>query len=841
MLFKTAEEIYLDANATTPVLPEAAKAAHEAMQELFGNPSSNHTSGLRAREILESARRLAQSVLGVTSDQGQIIFTSGATEAIQLGIFSCLCQLKEQRGQFDPSTATNIHRINSEPFTADVGNEANGVNSPKRFLLYGATEHKAVPQALQHWNRLLCFGAEVTAIPVDRKGHLDLDFLSQHVPLADMVCTMAINNETGVITDLKQVEATIRKSNPDVLWMVDSVQAIGKIDMRLGSTTIDYAPFSGHKIYAPKGIGILYARKSAPIVPLMAGGGQEHGARGGTENLPGVAAIAAVLQQLTDSPSRSFNDQQTLEDYRQRLIAQLKTTFPSLVLNAPLDTSAPTTINFSVQGFSSKELLDLFDAAGIRVSSGSACGSEVVGSYVLEAMGLPRWQSEGAIRLSFGPLITTAEIEAACQQIEQVGFALCESCLVVAPQASVDRRPIDGLVQLKNGSTCTWLLFDADSARCLIIDPLPELAPRIASLVRCQESHAIAILDTHAHLDHHSCRTELLTELGPLALPSAHNADLLGWPQQPDGTLELADQTIAPYLQLGNKVLAQTELPGHTKISSAYLFGPLNDGKLKGKLKNRLDGTPIRMTQSDVKFAFLGDTILMGGLGRSDFPTSVPDKMYDSLKRISRLINPRTIICPTHDYTNGFATCLAAERTQNELLNRVLSESGIDENDFLIRKREMDARITQSDNMTDIICGHVSDSIDESVGDLLEVPKHGLQELLSRQPNVLIVDVREPHEFVFTLDWKAAGFGCPPISIPLTRLTGEIPRLQQLSENEERTILFLCRSGKRSSKAAEVAWRNGIRSVGHVAGGLALHTSIHSLAPQSQSDVGYVI
>lgn len=839
MLFKTAEEIYLDANATTPVLPQAAKAAYEAMQDLFGNPSSSHTSGLRAREILESARRLAQSVLGVTSDQGQIIFTSGATEAIQLGIFSCLCQLKEQRGQFNPPATTTTHRNSWEPLTADLVNEPSEVNSPKRFLLYGATEHKAVPQALQHWNRLLCFGAEVMAIPVDRQGQLDLDFLRQHAPLADMVCTMAINNETGVITDLKEVEAAIRKANPDVLWMVDSVQAIGKIDMQLGSTTIDYAPLSGHKIYAPKGIGILYARKSAPIVPLMAGGGQEHGARGGTENLPGVAAIAAVLQQLTNSPSRCFNDQQTLDEYRQRLIDQLKTTFPSMMLNAPLETSAPTTINFSVQGFSSKELLDLFDAAGIRVSSGSACGSEVVGSYVLEAMGLPRWQSEGAIRLSFGPLVTSAEIDSACQQIEQVGFALCESCLVVAPQASVDRRPIDGLVQLKNGSTCTWLLFDANSARCLIIDPLPELAQRIASLVRCQESRAIAILDTHAHLDHHSCRTELLTELGSLALPSAHSDDLLGWPQRPDGTVELADQTIAPYLQFGNKVLAQTELPGHTKISSAYLFGQVNEGKLNG----RLDGAPIRMAQSDVEFAFLGDTILMGGLGRSDFPTSVPDKMYDSLKRIFRLINPRTIICPTHDYTHGFATCLDAERSQNELLNRVLSESGIDQNEFLIRKREMDGLITQSDSdsISEVICGHVSDAIDESVGDLLEVPKHGLQELLARQPNVLIVDVREPHEFVFTLDWQAVGFSCPPISIPLTRLTGKIPRLQQLSENGERTILFLCRSGKRSSKAAEVAWRNGIRSVGHVAGGLALHTSIRSLAQTSQTDVGYVI
>ena len=226
-------EIYLDANATTPVIPQAVEAAQDAMQHLFGNPSSSHITGIRARQLLESARSLARTALG--ADSGRIVFTSGATEAIQLGILSALHHVRE--------------------------------NSTKRhgLLLYGATEHKAVPQALHHWNDLLGLDNEVVEIPVDAQGRLQMDFLSKHAADANMVCTLAVNNETGVIHDLQQIESTLRVVNEKVLWMVDSVQAVGKIDLALARTSIDYAPVSGHKIFAPKGIGLLYVREGAPI------------------------------------------------------------------------------------------------------------------------------------------------------------------------------------------------------------------------------------------------------------------------------------------------------------------------------------------------------------------------------------------------------------------------------------------------------------------------------------------------------------------------------------------------------------------------------------------------
>ena len=232
-------EIYLDANATTQVCTQAAEAASDAMKDLYGNPSSSHTSGLRARNILETARDLARKVLG--ADSGQVVFTSGATEAIQMGVFSALCELRKNR---DASTAEELA----------------GAETP--VLMYGATEHKAVPQAIKHWNELLGLNAEILTIPVDSEGALDFEFLKQHAKRAGLICTMAVNNETGVITDLKRVEEVIRGENPQCAWLVDCVQAIGKFALDLAETTIDYATVSGHKIFAPKGIGLLYVRLS---------------------------------------------------------------------------------------------------------------------------------------------------------------------------------------------------------------------------------------------------------------------------------------------------------------------------------------------------------------------------------------------------------------------------------------------------------------------------------------------------------------------------------------------------------------------------------------------------
>jgi cysteine desulfurase len=798
MIIKSAAEVYLDANATTPVLPAAVIAAHEAMQDVYGNPSSTHTSGLRAKNILESTRKLVAEVLGVK--HGQIVFTSGATEAIQLGIFSTLCQLRKD--------------------------EAGSKPAKQRLLLYGATEHKAVPLALNHWNQLLCFDRRLVAIPVDRKGQLDLNFIRQHVADADMICTMAVNNETGVVSDLAAIESAIRDNNPSVAWLVDCVQAVGKVDLQLDRTTIDYAPLSGHKIYAPKGIGLLYVRSTAPLIPLFAGGGQEHGARGGTENLPGVAAIAAVLQQLAENPSKTFAPAERLEAFRHRIVGQLKQAFPSIVFNSSFENSVPTTINFAVKGFSGKELLDLFDAAGIRVSSGSACGSAVVGSYVLDAMGVPLWQSEGAIRLSFGPLATSQEIDAACSRIDQAGKALCESCLVLSPQVPADRQPLDGLVQLKTGSMCTWLLFDARSKRCIVIDPFAELAERIESLIRCQEYRVAAILDTHAHVDHESCRTLLLEQLQEFALPLARTEDRLGWPDLADGIAALADGTACPFIKLSDRlVLAKVDFPGHTKVSCVFLVGELDE---KGVLQ-----------RERVTYAFTGDMILVGGIGRTDFETSDPKGMYQSLRRLPKWISTNTVLCPTHDYNNDFVTTLAAECNSNPFLNQLLDPSNpMSVDEFLVRKPQLDSAIDDAHNC-ELVCGLIRQKPceDESI----ELSRKDLHEFLRSNPSSRVIDVREPHEVAFALDWNSVGFGGIPESIPLTKLAGRLPELITFSESEGGAVIFLCRSGKRSGKAAEIARRIGIRDAQHVAGGLALTTASLCHSGNSIADAGFVI
>ena len=292
-LQQSLSQIYLDANATTPVLPQAADAALAAMKTGFGNPSSSHVTGLRAKQIMTQTRERAQRILG--SGEGDVIFTSGATEGIQTGIISALSAAKQ------------------------------GMEPNKKYcLLYGATEHKAVPESLKHWNNILGIHADVIAIPVDGQGTLDTKFIAQHIGNALMICTMAVNNETGVYQDLTALEQVIRVNNPHTYWMVDCVQALGKTGLNLAETTIDYAPFSGHKLYAPKGIGFVYIRKNAPFTPFIAGGGQEGGLRSGTENLPGMAALNEIFAIMLDESDFKFTPTAQLHEFRLQLRQSLE-------------------------------------------------------------------------------------------------------------------------------------------------------------------------------------------------------------------------------------------------------------------------------------------------------------------------------------------------------------------------------------------------------------------------------------------------------------------------------------------------------------------------------------
>ncbi|MBV8035378.1 aminotransferase class V-fold PLP-dependent enzyme [Roseateles sp.] len=736
-------EIYLDANATTPVLPQAREAALAAMAEDFGNPSSIHSTGLKARALMDGVRARARRVLG--ADGGRLLFLSGATEGIQTAVLSALSALRD-------------HAERPE------------------LLLYGATEHKAVPEAIRHWNALLGLNLQVLAIPVGRDGRHDLAWLREHAPRAGLVCTMAANNETGVISDLDGIAAALAGST--ALWMVDGVQALGKLPLRLAERRIDYAPFSGHKLYAPKGIGLLYVRDGAPFTALLAGGGQEGALRAGTENMSGIAALGAVLAALEEGGS--FRDHATLVAYRGQLAAALQKAFPGMVFNAPPEACLPTTLNFAVPGLSSKLLLDLFDAAELRVSGGSACSaSKAQPSYVLEAMGLPGWQTASAVRLSFGPVADRAFIDEACARIRVCGESLRESCL--DPSAPGQALPADGLTRFIVDGACCYLLADAASRRAVVIDPLPELTGRLAQWLRCQDYELAAVLDTHSHGDHASSAPALVA-----AVEKARgDVDALGWPHGADA------------VELGALRLTRLALPGHTQDSTAYLLQ--DEGKPGG----------------GPRLAFVGDTVMPGALGRSDFAQSAPRAYGASLRRLAQAVGPQLLLLPGHDYDDRFATTLAVECAAQPLLADVLA-GRLDDAGFAAAKARLEQGLALTEYQT-VACGARIDSGCPLVAS--ELSPEGLRNLLGGHPDLLLVDVREPYEQRLGQAPELGG-AVRREAVALSGLPDALGRWLALPAGTP--VVFFCRSGNRSAQAAQALRRLGHGQAWSLGGGLAL-------------------
>ena len=748
-------QIYLDANATTPVLPSAAKAALETMQTQFGNPSSSHITGLQAKQIMEQTRTKARAVIG--AKEGQLIFTSGATEGIQTAILSALYQAKQS------------HQSNQKP-----------------CILYGATEHKAVPESLKHWNHILEIHADIKAIPVDKNGLLDHDFIAKEVPNALMICTMAVNNETGAEQDLSRLENVIRTHNPHTFWMVDCVQALGKVKLDISNTSIDYAPFSGHKLYAMKGIGFVYIRKNAPFTPFIAGGGQESGLRSGTENLPGLASLNAIFDELLGQGTGAFTDKERLFDFRDQLASALQSAFPTIIFNNNFSCSVPTTLNFSIPGFSAKEILDLFDAANIRVSSGSACSSKVTGSFVLDAMGLPKSQSETAIRLSFGPAATSTEIKDACDRIEYCAKALGHSCLVNLNNVD-EKSSLDGLVQFKVGGSCCWLFVDKETHDAVIIDPISELTQRINTIIECQGLKLQAVIDTHGHADHESSRTRLLNnEL------KSQKTDHLGWPLDADSLV--INDTMVSAISVGEHALVKIATPGHTDDSITMALCLESELK-RGKLTSL--------------FTFCGDLVLMGSIGRTNFENSDPEKMFHSLQLLQDLIGKDSLLCPSHDYNNEFVTTLESEVKRNKLLADVLSDR-LSIEEFLEQKTKLDGNIQDQENQ-EIMCGAMITCTKKQ--NFIELNNSTLKDHLESNTDAQLIDIREPHEYALQHAQKFDK------NVPLARLTDFI---QAQKFKKSQPLVLVCRSGSRSSVAAQALTRLGFSQVAHLKGGYAL-------------------
>ena len=259
----------------------------------------------------------------------------------------------------------------------------------------------------------------------------------------------------------------------------------------------------------------------------MAGGGQEGALRSGTENMSGIAALGAVLEALEDPEGKTFRSHAEMSGFRARLAAALEQAFPGLVYNAPLAQSLPTTLNFSVPGLSSRLLQDLFDAADVRVSGGSACSAaKAAPSFVLQAMGLPDWQAAGAVRLSIGPAVDEAFIAEACARIQACGESLRRNCM-----SPSDNLPTvgEGLSRFMLEGACCYVLADAAAQRCVLIDPLPEQLSRLAQVLRCQNYPIAAVLSSSGEPAHGEARALLAAEL-PDLLDAAAEIDALGWP-----------------------------------------------------------------------------------------------------------------------------------------------------------------------------------------------------------------------------------------------------------------------------------------------------------------------
>jgi cysteine desulfurase len=378
--------IYLDYNATTPLCDAAREAMLPYLKEKFGNPSSVHAAGREARAAIDNARDKIAALLH--TKPGEIIFTSGATESCNLGLLG-LARSRSAGGLPVVASAKPGHIISNK------------------------AEHHAVLHAVEHLENRE--GFEVTWLNVSKDGLVDLDQLADSIrPDTKLVSIMTANNETGVIQPMREISRICRERG--VLLHSDIVQAFGKLDIDV--SLVDAGSFAAHKFYGPKGTGFLFLRSGLPIQPIMFGGAHENQRRPGTENVAGVAGMAAAAEWVSRDIDEERQREAKLRDDFWTRIAKL---FPDAQQNGDPVHRLANTLNVSFIGVDSETMLMALDLEGVCASSGSACmvGS-VRASHVLLAMGLPMESARSAIRFSLGRRTTAEEIANAAVALEQI-------------------------------------------------------------------------------------------------------------------------------------------------------------------------------------------------------------------------------------------------------------------------------------------------------------------------------------------------------------------------------------------------------------------------------------
>ena len=360
--------IYLDHNATTPVDPDVLAAMLPWFSERHGNAGSAHALGHLSEAAVNRAREQVAGLLGC--EPAELVFTSGATEALNFAI----------RGVV-------------EAFPA------------KRHVVISAVEHPAV-QALATW--LASQGVEVSVAPVDGEGRLDLEAFEGLIrPDTALAVVMAANNENGVLNPLDEVGRRVKAKGS--LLLVDATQAVGKVPVSVAQGPADLLCLSAHKFCGPKGVGALFIRRGLRLKPLLIGGGQERGRRGGTENVPGLVGLGAAAALA----SERLGYLTCVAELRDHLEAALLTAIPRMKVLGAGAPRLPNTSLLAFDGVEGEALLLRLDRAGFCVSTGSACSTgHKEPSHVLRAMGVDPAYAKGTLRVSLGRTTTALEVEA---------------------------------------------------------------------------------------------------------------------------------------------------------------------------------------------------------------------------------------------------------------------------------------------------------------------------------------------------------------------------------------------------------------------------------------------
>jgi cysteine desulfurase len=360
--------IYLDNNATTKVADEVMEAMLPYFTQLYGNPSSMHTFGGQVGQRIRDAREQVAALLG--SSPEEIVFTSCGTESDNSAIRSALLTRPD-----------------------------------KKHIVTSRVEHPAVHALCSH---LSTQGYKITELPVDKNGILDLENLEKSLtPDTAIVSLMWGNNETGVIFPVE--EAARMAHEKGILFHTDAVQTTGKIPINMKNNVIDMLSISGHKLHAPKGIGVLYVRRGTKFSPFLIGGHQEKGRRGGTENAAGIVGLGKACELAAKNMDRENTHVKRLRD---KLEQELLKKITHSRVNGDIINRLPNTTNISFEYVEGEAILLLMNELGICASSGSACTSgSLQPSHVLRAMGVPFTMAHGSIRFSLSVYNTEEEVD----------------------------------------------------------------------------------------------------------------------------------------------------------------------------------------------------------------------------------------------------------------------------------------------------------------------------------------------------------------------------------------------------------------------------------------------